>query len=271
VFAKTIFVPDCSTIIQHALRIVVGAPRLEVGNPRLVSSILKCFQTCGQHSSTGRRQFQVLQGAADCHSFSKVNSGIWRTWDCGPTTLRQSWRLPVTKLHFADVQAGYYMRIFFLQYELEYLQQLGIDITTTLSDDKVKWIKCLFFRACHYIHILMGPPCSHALINNNIYRWFVGSKHSHWLIVVCTISLCQITECSFVGRQSCSVMISELWCFAWVWLSQQLLVSNLSWLDTLLVGWLSTCWKQSRPIGWMWFGPASFQLARYDLERLPIW
>jgi hypothetical protein len=44
----------------------------------------------------------------------------------------------------------------------------------------------------------------------NIYTWFVGSKHSHWLMVVRTILLWQITECSLVGRWSFSVMISEL-------------------------------------------------------------
>jgi hypothetical protein len=48
----------------------------------------------------------------------------------------------------------------------------------------------------------------------NIYTWFVGSKHSHWLMVVRTILLWQITECSLVGRWSFSVRISELWRFA---------------------------------------------------------
>jgi len=37
------------------------------------------------------------------------------------------------------------------------------------------------------------------LLFNNIYTWFVGSKHSHWLMVVRTIFLWQITECSLVG------------------------------------------------------------------------
>jgi hypothetical protein len=48
----------------------------------------------------------------------------------------------------------------------------------------------------------------------NIYTWFVGSKHSHWFMVVRTILLWQVTECSLVGRWSFSVMISELWRFA---------------------------------------------------------
>ena len=53
-----------------------------------------------------------------------------------------------------------------------------------------------------------------AVLVYNIYTWFVGSKHSHWLMVVRTILLWQITECSLVGRWSFSVMISELWRFA---------------------------------------------------------
>jgi hypothetical protein len=105
----------------------------------------------------------------------------------------------------------------------------------------------------------------------NIYTWFVGSKHSHWLMVVCNILLWQITECALVGRWSFSVMISKLWHFAWVWLSQQLLVCNLSWLDALWVGWLSTCWKRSRHVGWMWSGQAGSRLARYDLDWLALW
>jgi len=105
----------------------------------------------------------------------------------------------------------------------------------------------------------------------NIYTWFVGLKHSHWLMVVHTILLWQITECSLVGRWSFSVMISELWRCAWVWLWQQLLVSNPSWLDAIWVGWLSTCWKWSRRIGSMRSGRAGSQLARYDLDGLTLW
>jgi len=65
-----------------------------------------------------------------------------------------------------------------------------------------------------------------------IYCWFVGSKHSHWLLVL-TILLWKTTQCSLVGRWAFSVMISELWHFASVWRSQQLLVSNLSCVDVI--------------------------------------
>ena len=85
------FFPDCSTVIQRAPRLVVSAPRLVVGALRLVASAPRCSQACGQHS-------QVLPGAPGGHCIGPVNSGIWPPWDSGPTTLRHSQRLPVTKI-----------------------------------------------------------------------------------------------------------------------------------------------------------------------------
>jgi len=90
VFPKKMFFPDCSTEIQHAAWLVVGAPRLVVGAPRLVvgaprlvggaprlvvgalrlvTGAPSCSQTCRWHS-------QVLPGAPDGHCISAVNSGI---------------------------------------------------------------------------------------------------------------------------------------------------------------------------------------------------
>jgi len=42
----------------------------------------------------------------------------------------------------------------------------------------------------------------------NIYTWFVSSKHSHWLIVVHTILLWQIKECSLVGISAKFILVS---------------------------------------------------------------
>jgi len=120
--------PDCSTVIWRAPRLVVGAPRLLVGTPRivvgaprllvgtprlvvgaprllvgtprLVVGAPRCSQTCCRRS-------QVLPGAPGGHCIGPVNSGIWPPWDSGPTTLRHSHRLPVTKIHFADVHTSF--------------------------------------------------------------------------------------------------------------------------------------------------------------------
>jgi len=66
--------------------------------PRLVYSDSGCSQACHRHS-------QVLPGAPEGHCIRQVNTGIWPPWDSGPTTLRHSQRLPVTRIHLADVAA----------------------------------------------------------------------------------------------------------------------------------------------------------------------
>jgi len=63
----------------------------------------------------------------------------------------------------------------------------------------------------------VGLPLKQA---NRLYRYimynidtlFVSSKHSHWLMVVDTILLRQITKCSLVGRWSFWIMTSKQWC-----------------------------------------------------------
>jgi len=90
------FFPDCSTVIR-------GVPRLVVGAPRLVAGALRCSQACNRCSQACCRRTQVLPGAPEDHCIGPVNAGILPSWDSGPTTLRHSQTLPVTKIHFADV------------------------------------------------------------------------------------------------------------------------------------------------------------------------
>jgi len=47
-----------------------------------------------------------------------------------------------------------------------------------------------------------------------IYTWFVSSKHSHYLMVVCTILHWQITECSMVSRWSFQLWLGN--CSTWL-------------------------------------------------------
>jgi hypothetical protein len=76
---KMFFLPDCSTVTRSVPRLVAGAPRLVVGAPGLI------------------------RGAPEGHCVSPVNSGIWPPSDSGPTILKHSHMLRLTKSNFAEV------------------------------------------------------------------------------------------------------------------------------------------------------------------------
>jgi len=92
---KMLFLPVYSTVIR-------GAPRLVAGAPRLVGHAPRCFQMCRWHSQLCHQRSQLLPGAPAGHRIGPVNSAIGPPWDAGPTTLRYSRRLIVTKLQFGD-------------------------------------------------------------------------------------------------------------------------------------------------------------------------
>jgi len=73
------------------------------GAANLVAGAFRCSQACGWRFQTCRRRSRVLAGVPEGHCVGPVNSGIWSPWDSGPTTLRHSEMLLVTKIHFADV------------------------------------------------------------------------------------------------------------------------------------------------------------------------
>ena len=99
-------------LVVRASRLVVGIPRLVVGALRLVADAPRCSQAGGRHSQTCYQCSKVLPGAPEGHCISPVNSGIWPPLDSGLTALRHSQRLPVTKIHCADVPLISHIRLY---------------------------------------------------------------------------------------------------------------------------------------------------------------
>jgi len=77
--------PDLYSALADLLLALPGAPRLVLPS-----------QTCHWLS-------QVFSGSPEGHCIGPGNSGIWPPGDSGPTILRHSQRLPVTKIYCADV------------------------------------------------------------------------------------------------------------------------------------------------------------------------
>jgi len=84
-----LFFPDCSTVIR--------------GAPRFVAGALKCAQACCRGPQACRRRSQLLRRPAGMHSKGLILSWNCCIWLYTPHPLRHSWRLPATKMHFADV------------------------------------------------------------------------------------------------------------------------------------------------------------------------
>jgi len=88
-----LFLPDCSTVIWGAPRLVAGAPRLVIGAPRLVAGASRhdagaprCSQACRRRSQVYRWRSHVLPGAPE------VLSGAPR---CSQTYYNHSHGAPV--------------------------------------------------------------------------------------------------------------------------------------------------------------------------------
>jgi len=86
-----------------------SVPKEDV-SPSLLYSDSRCSQAshrrslpCCRHSQSCHRCSQVLPGAPEDECIGPANTAIWPPCDSGPTTLKHSQRLQVTKLHLADV------------------------------------------------------------------------------------------------------------------------------------------------------------------------
>jgi hypothetical protein len=75
--------PDCSTVIQCAPGIVVGAPKHLVSAPKYVAGADRhcattpsCSQGCSSRSETVCWHTQVFPGAPEAHCIGQVNPEI---------------------------------------------------------------------------------------------------------------------------------------------------------------------------------------------------
>jgi len=99
-------------------RHVVSAPWLVVGARRLVTSTPRCSQACLWRSKVFsnlsqslqwyfcrmHQKSQLLRWPARISSYSPTHFWNWPILVYTPHPLRLSWRLPVRKIHFADIQ-----------------------------------------------------------------------------------------------------------------------------------------------------------------------
>ena len=90
------FFPHCSTVIWGAPRVVAGAPKGLAGAPRW-------SQACCRRTLAFHWRSQLLWRPAGMPSYGLILSWNLRIQVFTPHPLRHSWRLPVTKIHFADV------------------------------------------------------------------------------------------------------------------------------------------------------------------------
>jgi len=158
-----LFFPDCSDVIR-------GAPRLVTGAPRLAASAPRCFQACGWrslaclrrsewfpnlsqsiewYSWSSNQRSQWLWRPARMPSYRLILSWNWRIQVNTPHPLSHSWRLPVTKIHFADVPNEPIPT-----YSHSWLPQCSITIGYQQSEQK--WWNCDRRAICNVTRH-MGP------------------------------------------------------------------------------------------------------------------
>ena len=91
--------PGVSPVLPGVSPVLPGAPRLVAGAPR-------CYQACHRRTQACCRRSQALPVASGGHCVGPVNFEIWPPRDSRRATLRHPQRLPMTKIHFADVNVG---------------------------------------------------------------------------------------------------------------------------------------------------------------------
>jgi len=109
-FPKMSFFTDCFTVIRGVSRLVAGAPRLVTSTPRWSQACCRCSQVISSfsqshpwYSHTSYQRSQLLTWPAGMPSYGLTLSWNWHIYVYTAHLLRHSWRLQVTKLHFADV------------------------------------------------------------------------------------------------------------------------------------------------------------------------
>ena len=95
--------PDLLSALPGLLPALPGAPRCTQSSLRRSEMFSNLSQSLPWNSCTGHRRSQLLRRPAGMPSHCLILSWNWRIYVYTPHTLRHSWRLPVTKIHFADV------------------------------------------------------------------------------------------------------------------------------------------------------------------------